>query len=192
MLQKQNKVETSFLAILSSIGSNVLENTNPDFSLFPLLLVRGATSSLAAPTLSWLQLKFDCCMKSLIIPSYELAQMAAAWAVVEGAPSKKPLELTYSVPPSVNGLKYITLNFSTTGLINLHTEIKNSHPENVGELLLIAIQKYFDYHFHINISALSLIRVGTGVAFIDDEGKVKILSKPVTLLDHITSIMLSR
>ncbi len=55
-----------------------------------------------------------------------------------------------------------------------HRITKTTQPGNVGEVLLSALQQYFDYHFHINTAALSLIRIGTGVAFIDNEGKVKV------------------
>jgi hypothetical protein len=125
---------------------------------------------------------------------------------------KKPFEFLYGFPDTVQDLSQLTLTVPAEAVRSLWkrsalslfpgsgyvAEIapacsidKNGTTENeAAQLLLEAMEGHFHHFFHINLASLKLLRLGTPVCHIGNDGRVKFFnrSKVHYVLKHLTFI----
>ena len=62
-----------------------------------------------------------------------------------------------------------------------------------GQALLEAIEGHFQHYFHINLASLKLLRLGTPVCHISNDGRLKFFNRSMThhVLQHLTSLAIT-
>ena len=170
------------VALFCSVGRKDNENADPilktNFTSLPVCLVKGP-AVLARSLVAWFETQFDCRMTFMAFSPAELGWFAALWASVVPPGHSKPVELCYSLPSSVKGLSRITVDIEPKDARHLWRCVHNSDSdiftEPEAQVFLKAIEVHFYHHFKIDLSAIPLTRVGTSVAFVGSEGRLKIL-----------------
>ncbi|KAL6048784.1 Centromere protein L [Balamuthia mandrillaris] len=195
-------------AVLSTVGQQVTNHASisSEFVFFPVVLMRGHKQHCSVVQ-QWLQQQFDCRISSLSFTPYALAKMASLWMspallrkiqqspAAADVPQLAPwVELTYNVPPFVPGLRTIKLSYPTLPFQALcqqaTTMLKNDaelEEEGEGRILLKLLADHFQSNFPVSLSVMSLSRIGTMIAYVGAEGRIKILNpmavRPV--LEHL-------
>ena len=62
-----------------------------------------------------------------------------------------------------------------------------------GQALLEAIEEHFHHYFHINLASLKLLRLGTPVCHISNDGRFKFFNRSLShhVLLHLTSLAIT-
>lgn len=194
----RNGNKVTLTAILSSVGCRELtemEGLPNDFERFPVLLAKGLVAPMRQ-TIVWLESQFDCRIRRMSFNPMLLSWMVAMWTGLYSEPMLKPVELRYTVPATLQGLSYITMTIQQEDACKLWKSIHNGDTEEVlneevAEFLQ-ALETHFFHHFKIHLSAMTLNRIATPLAFVGKEGRLKILmTKGVrTVLYHLTELSL--
>jgi len=178
----ENEIDGSFdhfclLAILCGIGSSKIREQahmkEEGFAFFPILLTKGL-KIVSVGVGDWLQKKFDCRISVLKFTPCSLAKMACVWAVAleRDKATAQAFELKYTFPPYITGMKVLTLTIPASSMSSLYDAFKDSS----GNELLEGLEKHFFNHFRITLSSLMLTRVGTAMAYVSSEGRIKLSS----------------
>uniref|UniRef100_A0A8C4X2A8 Centromere protein L n=1 Tax=Eptatretus burgeri TaxID=7764 RepID=A0A8C4X2A8_EPTBU len=157
------------------------------FVLLPLLLVHGPKKFTTAWK-TWFERTFDCCVSPLVIPSYELAWMAALWAGAMSVP--RTLDLQWSSPPPVSDGLHITMSVNRNDALRLWDCVHTSGEEEVG-LFKQGLEEHIFHHFHVILDAMILESVSSGVASANNSGHIKVLfHKPLVHILVASSYLL--
>jgi len=116
----------------------------------------------------------------------------------------KPFEFVYSFPDSINDLNYLTLTINPHTIQDLWKGIRKASKSkddkealfgDHGNAIMEAIEYHFGQVFHINLSSLCLIKIGTPVSYVSNDGRVKFFSghssHTLHVLQHLTSLAVS-
>jgi len=174
--ESQEVTKTTVYIVLSSI---VMHYTNiTQFILFSIFAKGPIALTLTA--FQWFQIKFDCKISQMHLPSQFLTKNIINCIENEqlSASDTRMIELTYSLPGATanSALKSISLTIAVKALTELYNAFKNAKIDpSEGNNFLEAIEKHFFIHFRIHLSAFTLIRVGTPLLLMGKEGRIKIL-----------------
>eukprot|EP00037_Helgoeca_nana_P016714 m.157225 g.157225 ORF g.157225 m.157225 type:complete len:346 (+) comp23653_c0_seq3:3-1040(+) len=176
------KPADSLQAILCSVNNSELGRPAAGFVHFPLVLVK-ASSSTTQTFVNWLEKRFDCRLSNLELSPVDLKWIATEWgAPSESAPAKiqRSLELTYRTPDGVNGINTITYATEAGTIREIRDSILEVYDTTVVEELQLieAMEAHFFETFKIKLSTMTLARVGTYVAYVGQEGRLKLLNVP--------------
>jgi len=154
---------------------------NNEFIHFPIILIK-ANVSMTRVFIEWLQESFDCYISPLSIPSYYLSSLITL-ATLGNSDDRvkvldKPVELTFFAPTKdkqnkEQPLKSITLSIPTAAVIKLSDVSQGDDSE---QYINQSINKIFKSYFQIDLSAMPITRVGTWVAMVGYDGKLKVFS----------------
>jgi len=148
-------------------------------------LFRG-TPSVVSSVMSWMAYSFDCSFRSLSFPSYELVTFAnnCMTLLQQKYLASKPLQLTYQLPFNT-GIDTVMLTFPMVAIYNLLDKNKQSIHQvpNKDTVLFEAINAEFKHYFCISLEAMQLVKVGTPVAYISNEGQLKLFSNVWEVLE---------
>ncbi|CAH1780494.1 unnamed protein product [Owenia fusiformis] len=172
--------------------------TCPDsFTILPLMLSNG-NMTMGNHINNWFKTSFDCSVQKMVFNSIELAWMVSMWASLVPERSAKSVELTYKVPDEVEGLDRITYTIDPHDCKaiweSVHDESKDmAEADEVSEFVL-SLEKHFDVVFKTHLSSLFLTRVGTSVAYVSTEGKLKLFTKKHIhkVLRYLTELALEK
>jgi hypothetical protein len=149
------------------------------FTRFPLLFIRGL-SRLNRMLLDFFESHFDCRISHFRLQPVELSWLLFEWipgmmGTREDVKSMKPLELTWSLPPSVPELRHIVITIPADGLQRL---MRSMEGDVTATDVMDAIVSHLKDIFRLNVSRLHLIRIGTSMAYVGGpEAKLKLLDK---------------
>lgn len=188
--------KVSLTAYLCSVGVDPETKSlmKSAFTYLPVMIVKGAVG-LTGHLISWLQSQFDCHITPMSFCASDLSWVLATWAGYgreEGG--TKPVELVYTVPKECEGLNTITMTIQATDCKDLWDCIHDSENEEftIEEVVrfMKSIEAHFYHHFKIYLSALALKRVGTSIAMLGTEGRLKIFLKEHIhrVLQHVTEL----
>ncbi|KAL1919640.1 uncharacterized protein VTP21DRAFT_1571 [Calcarisporiella thermophila] len=185
-----NAKEQAYYAIFFSARKNdypeLLKGKASQFSPYPVLLLK-APQWLTNLISEWFQTKFDCRICKFRLQPFELMEMAEQWAqwqlkdrVRDGnrIPGRKylarPLELTYALG-DITELKTITLTITLEDAKQIYEKVQRLSRRSDQDITLIqGVESHFLHHSNIHLSRLSLVRLGTNVAYVASEGKIKL------------------
>jgi hypothetical protein len=145
----------------------------------------------------------------------DLAAVLAHWTIVneKNAFVKRPLELSFSVPKHITGLRKLTLAIPQASLNSLYQSILQQQPEGSSEEttrsqndqgtsekdktevpFLRALECFIKEVFHIDIRSFGLIQLTAPHAVFDSDGRCKIIDKGWTsdVLCQIDSMVQNR
>ena len=153
--------------------------TMQHFTRFPLLFIRGL-SRLNRMLLDFFESHFDCRISHFRLQPVELSWLLFEWipgmmGTRENVTSMKPLELTWSLPPSVPELRHIVITIPAEGLQKL---MRSMEGDVTATDVMDVIVSHLRDIFRLNVSRLHLIRIGTSMAYVGGpEAKLKLLDK---------------
>ncbi|XP_071957408.1 centromere protein L-like [Antedon mediterranea] len=191
--------KTIFSAMLISVEAQVgdqMQIANHNFTNLPLLLVKGPVA-ISRTVVDFLQTGFDCVINPLQFCPMELAWMVTVWTGFTEDGSKKPTELFYKVPDEVKGLQRITLTIEADDAKALwdsvHEEGSNEVTGEEVAAFIKSLERHFYRHFKVHLDAMTITRIGTGVAYVGQEGRLKILSENqvIQVLAYLTDLALT-
>ena len=189
-IKSKTKDPPVLVALLCSVGREGDETAEPalknSFTSLPVCLVKGP-AAIGTCLASWLEKQFDCRMSYMNFSPMELGWFAALWAGVSSENHSKPVQLCYALPTSVKGLRHITVDIDGKNAQHLWKCVHNNNSdvftESEAEVFLKAVEVHFYQHFKIDLSTIHLTRVGTSVALVGSDGRLKILRSDY--LQHI-------
>uniref|UniRef100_UPI00358FECB0 centromere protein L n=1 Tax=Myxine glutinosa TaxID=7769 RepID=UPI00358FECB0 len=152
-----------------------LKTVRMPFVLLPLLLVHGLQKFTTA-WITWLERTFDCCISPLVIPSCELAWMAAMWTGT-AVSVPRSLDMEWFAPSVPDGL-HITISVKWSDALRLWDCVHTSGEDEVmaQEVALFkqGLEEHFFHHFRVILSAMILQSVSSGVASAHNSGHIKL------------------
>ncbi|ELT96885.1 hypothetical protein CAPTEDRAFT_224521 [Capitella teleta] len=186
-------------AILCCVGapSEDLRKVHSDFTQLPLMLVKGPVT-LTSYLTQFLELQFDCHVSPVVFSTCDLSWMLAMWAGFSSKTGNRKVQLSYSVPASIQGLDNISMEINSDDCLRMwkyiHDENDESFHASEVVCLIKSLEEHFVHHFGINLAAMNLYTVGTASAFVGAEGKLKVFSVShlPQVLSHITKLMLEK
>lgn len=183
-------------AILCSVDADINSNVTLDHSLLslPVLIMKG-TVAVSSCVIRWLESQFDCRIRRMTFNPMSLAWIVSMWAGVTTEYGDKPVELQYTVPHDIEGLSRITLTIEQQDAQNLWQSIHDdaSGDEFTGEevaAFIKSLEAHFFHHFKIHLAGMPLTTVGTPLAYVGHQGKLKILQEEgiIPVLQHMTQL----
>ncbi|KAF9116282.1 hypothetical protein BGX27_003875 [Mortierella sp. AM989] len=163
------------------------------FTHFNLVLLK-APAVIGHLLIQWLEKKFDCKICRLLLQSYELrrivnSSMEIMYNHAQGQSVKKsrPIELHYTFPDGVSGLKSISVSLPPDEARQLLV----SREEGSDSGFLDGIEAHCADSMKIDFDRLNLTRAGCSSWYIASEGKVKIfpaISEQHSLGDFVHKI----
>lgn len=205
LTQKSNNVKdngeprVALTAVLCSVDcrEDVTRAVCGPFSMLPIMLVKGPLG-LTGHLIPWLQTQFDCKIDLAKFSPTCLSWMVAMWAGYTPEKGGRAVELCYSVPKEVEGLSTITMTVDPksckTLWDSLHEETNQSFSENEVVTFIKSLETHFYHHFKVNLTAMSLTRIGTSTAYIGSDGRLKIFSadRLHQVLAHVTEAVVEQ
>lgn len=167
------------------------------FTYFSNILIRGP-ETLSQTIQNWIEVQFDCKVVAQTFRSHELAFMAAMFTGFNEV--HKPLELAYGVPAEVEGLSNIDYSTKAEDCLRLWNRIHDpevdSFTSSEAQTFISCLEGHFYEIFNIKLNAMPLLTVGTSIAFVGRDGKIKLHAKsPVNVLKalrHLTDLALDQ
>ncbi len=177
---KQDAAKEELVAILCCEGSNGNTNIlNGDLTSLPVCLIKSPVS-LKDSFLQWLENQFGCRACPLLFSPTDLAWMVSLCAGI-GEPTTS-VELTYSVPAVIPELDTIYFKMDAKDARRIWNLVHNPKQpyftNDEAVRVLKSMETHFYHHFKIHLSQMQLTTVGTSVACIGQEGRLKILQEP--------------
>ena len=154
---------------------------DPNFTHLPLMLVKGP-KRIAQEVSLWLRRHYDCSVSLMRVPPTELSWLAfnsVRWLVdpsdAGGLPPtapRAPYEFVFGLPDSVSkaGLSELSVSVDPRALHALYLNIvgaaqgTDASDAECADALLRAVLDHIFHHMHINVTALTLVRVSTQYA----------------------------
>ena len=179
---KENAGKDELVAVLCCSRNMNNENDanalNADLTSLPVCLIK-STVLLKDTFLQWLENDFGCRACPLLFSPTDLAWLVSLCAGI-GEPTTL-VELTYAVPPVISGLDtvYFTIDAKDARRIwNLvHDPEQPYFTHDEAKRILNSFETHVYHHFKIHLNQMQLRTVGTSVAYIGQEGRVKILQE---------------
>ncbi|XP_072015052.1 centromere protein L-like [Amphiura filiformis] len=182
-------------AILCSVGADInrKETLHDSLAMLPVLIMKG-TVAVSTCVIKWLESQFDCHIKRMTFNQMKLAWIIPIWAGAGLEDVSKPIELQYTVPKDIEGLNTITLTVEHQDAQTLWESVHDGSSNEVsGEEIaafIKSLEAHFFYHFKIHLEGMSLTRIGTPLAFMGCEGRIKIFqgSGVIQILQYLTEL----
>ena len=178
---KESAGKDELVAILCC-GRNVNENTNTlngDLTSLPVCLIK-STVLLKDTFLQWLENEFGCRACPLLFSPTDLAWLVSLCAGI-GEPTTS-VEFTYAVPQVMSDLDTIYFKMDAKDARRIwdviHDPKQPYFTSDEANRILNSFETHFYHHFKIHLNQMQLVTVGTSVAYIGQEGRVKILQEP--------------
>ena len=179
---KENAAKEELVAVLCCGGNVNDENLNilnGDLTSLPVCLIKSPVL-LKDSFLQWLENQFGCRACLLFFSPTDLAWLASLCAGI-GEPTTS-VEFTYSVPAVIPGLDTIYFKMDAKDarrIWNLVHDPKQPYFTNDEAVrILKSMETHFYHHFKVHLNQMQLTTVGTSVAYIGQEGRIKILQEP--------------
>jgi len=134
----------------------------------PLLLLRGSAIT-AEHVIDWVRSKFSCYAAVMKLPSFALAALLQRWVETTSQTASQThssIAITLEWPAGVVGVKQASISLDTTAAMKL--------AEQTDGDIMSGIRQHFFEHFRVNIAALHLTRIATGIALLSNDGKLKV------------------
>ncbi|EGD76762.1 hypothetical protein PTSG_08114 [Salpingoeca rosetta] len=167
--------------VLCSVGIGQLakvERVRAPFAHLPLVLVK-ASAALARTILHWLEETFDCAVTPMALTPQDMAWIATEWAApaaTDKALAQRPLTLQYGVPGD-GSLQTISYSVDPASIRALQERLAGGDDDTA---LLRALEKHFAAEFSVDLTKMTLARVGTYAVYIGADGRAKFLPLPDT------------
>ena len=149
-----------------------------ELTSLPICLIK-STVLLREAFLQWLEVQFGCRVSPLLFSPVDLSWLVSLCSGI-GEPLHST-ELTYSVPPKVPGLQTISFDMAAKDVKKIWDSIHSSRADffTSEEALkfLKSLESHFYQHFKIHLDQMQLTTIGTSIAYIGREGRVKIFEK---------------
>ena len=180
---KENAAKEELIAILCCAGADEINNSaklkNENLTSLPLCLIKSPVLIMES-FLKWLENQFGCkACQQLFSPS-DLAWMVSLCAGI-GEPTNS-VELTYSVPPIIPELDTFFFKMDAKDARTIWNAVhdpKNPYFTNdEANRMLKSMETHFFHHFKVHLNQLQLTTIATSVAYIGQEGRLKILQAP--------------
>ncbi|XP_046359935.2 centromere protein L-like [Haliotis rufescens] len=170
---------------------------NGHFKHYPVLMVKGSMSLCKALT-DWLESKFDCRVSAMTFSSVDLSWMVAMWSGLSKGLKSKPVELLYTVPEEVEGLKKITYSIDAEDCQRLwdsiHDGSSNEFTEEEVKTFMDCLQSHFYGCFKVHLSSMFLTRIGTSIVYVGSDGKIKFFTESgvIPVLRYISELSVEK
>jgi centromere protein L len=178
---KENDAKEELVAILCCAGSinNNDNNLKEDLTSLPLCLIKSPVL-LMESFLQWIENQFGCKASQLLFSPCDLAWMVSLCAGI-GEPTTS-IELTYTVPAIIPELDTIFFKMDAKDARRIwnvvHDPKKPYFTNDEANRMLKSIEAHFYHHFKIPLNQMQLTTIATSVAYIGQDGRVKILQEP--------------
>lgn len=196
--KEEEKVISQAVLFSTDLEYNPLKpSLQPHFTYFANMLVRGP-ETVSQTIQNWLEVQFDCKVVSQKFTSQALGFMAAMFTGFNEV--HKPLDLVYGVPAEVEGLSNIDYSVKADDCLRLWNKIRGTEEDSFtleeAQLFISGLEGHFYEIFKIKLHAMPLLTVGTSVAFVDRDGKIKLHSKSseniLKVCRHLTDLALDQ
>lgn len=175
---KENASKEVLCAVLCSLGS-VKTVLNGNFSSLPVCLIKSSVL-LKDLFLQWLENEFGCRACPLLFSPTDLAWLASLCIGI-GEPTTS-IEFTYSVPAVVPDLDTIDFKIDAKDARRIWNLVHNPKQpiftNDEAIRILKSLETHFYHHFKVHLNQMQLKTVGTSVAYIGHEGRIKFLQEP--------------
>ncbi|XP_045192990.2 centromere protein L-like [Mercenaria mercenaria] len=196
--KEEEKVIGQAVLFSTDLEYNPLKPTlQSHFTYFSNMLVRGP-ETLSQTVQNWLEVQFDCKVVPQTFPSHELSFMAAMFTGFNEV--HKPCELVYGVPSEVEGLSNIDYSTKAEDCLRLWNRIRESESDSFtseeAQMFISGLEGHFYEIFNIKLNAMPLLTIGTSVAFVGRDGKLKLYTRSadnvLKVLRHLTDLALDQ
>ncbi|XP_059140333.1 centromere protein L-like isoform X2 [Physella acuta] len=182
VFETNNKGRTVLNALLICADvDNKPADMPASFTYFPVIMVSG-NSVRSTVLLHWLQSHFDCQSSPLMFSANDLRWMLACWSAQAVSAKAHPVLLQYSVPQSCEDISTISCRFDAgfckelwERMHGLPVEREAMNEQEVNRFVE-SLEAHLEYTMHIVFSKLRLSEVGTSLAYISSQGKIKLFS----------------
>lgn len=163
------------------------------YTRLPLVVISGP-ESLAEKVVVYFEERFDCRITKVSFPPLELKWMCAMWAGAVDNPTKK-VQLVYSLPDEVKGIRKITYDINPQDCQDLWRSIHDLEEPSFTEAEVVAfmtaLQHHFYRHFKVNLTRCQLVEIKSSVVAVAAEGKLKLFDEESVLrvFRHLTTIL---
>jgi len=153
-----------------------------------ILLMYVTRSNVGVYCLDWFRERFDVHFHHVSLPPHQMWLLAENLVTVDFDTedrkkiSGKPLELIFQFPTYIEGLETVSLTFKRREIYDLVTGCQDVQ-------LVDTLKEQFCRQFKIDLKHLNLIRVGTNVALVSNDGRLKIFQKPTKVLEVVTTML---
>ncbi|BFZ19847.1 hypothetical protein BsWGS_22886 [Bradybaena similaris] len=174
-------VLNAFLICVDLDSSPVPEHLLSTFTYFPVALISG-NKARTDVLLNWLEQHFDCQTSPVSFSNNDLRWMLAMWSSQAVARKAFPVLLQYSLADVCDGISTINCKFEaefcTELWERLHGSVSSREAVSMSEVdqFVSALEEHLEYTMHIVFSKLCLSEVGTSVAYVSRQGKLKLFS----------------
>ncbi|CAG5116122.1 unnamed protein product [Candidula unifasciata] len=162
-------------------GSPVPDHLSNSFTYYPVILISG-NKARTDVLLNWLEQHFDCQTSHVCFSNNDLRWMLGMWSSQAVAMKAFPVLLQYSLADLCDGISTIDCKFEAAFCSELWERLNGSafSREAVNEAevnkFVTALEEHLEYTMHIMFSKLCLSEVGTSVAYVSSQGKLKLFS----------------
>ncbi|XP_028397968.1 centromere protein L-like [Dendronephthya gigantea] len=174
----ENASKEELCAVLCCMGS-VKTVLKSNLSSLPVCLIKSSVL-LKDLFLQWLENEFGCRACPLLFSPTDLAWLASLCIGI-GEPTTS-IEFTYSVPAVVPDLDTITFKMDAKDARRIWNLVHNPKQpfftNDEAIRILKSMETHFYHHFKVHLNQMQLKTVGTSVAYIGHEGRIKFFQEP--------------
>ncbi|KAK6983551.1 centromere protein L [Biomphalaria glabrata] len=164
------------------------------FTYYPVIMITG-NKLRSNVVLNWLERHFDCHTSPLTFSNNDLRWILACCSTRDAGHKAAPVLLQYTLQNVCEGIKTIDCRFESTFCRELWQRIQNTSlsslttlKEDDVETFVGALESHLEYTMHIVFSKLTLSEVGTPIAYVSSQGKIKLFqSEDIYLPLHLVS-----
>ncbi|KAH9509541.1 hypothetical protein Btru_046120 [Bulinus truncatus] len=189
--QKSNTVLNALMICVDVEHQPVPAAIGAHFTYYPVVMVMG-NKLRSSVLLNWLERHFDCHTSPFLLSSNDLRWLLACCSTKDIGPKAVPVLLQYSLQNLCEGISTIDCTFESSFCKALWERIHNSStpPTSVEQddvdRFVEALESHLEYTMHIVFSKLSLSEVGTPLAYVSSQGKIKLFtSEGIFLALHL-------
>ena len=184
IITNENAEKEELVAVLCSCGQDIANNENIDIingelTSLPVCLIKSPVA-LRETFLQWLENQFGCRACPLLLSPTNLAWLGALCIGIGEVTSS--VEFTYTVPAIIPELDTIYFKMDAKDarrIWNLVHDPKEPFFTNDEAVkILNAMETHFYHHFKVHLNQMQLTTVGTPIAYIGQEGRIKLFQKP--------------
>ncbi|KAL4234736.1 hypothetical protein ACF0H5_006378 [Mactra antiquata] len=196
--KNEDKVISQAVLFSTDLEYNPLKaEIKEEFTYFACMLIRGP-ESVSQTLQNWIEVQFDCKVVKQTFTSHELAFMAAMFTGFSEV--HKPLELVYKVPKEIEGLSHIDYSTNASDCVRLWNKIRGTDSEifttEEANKFITGLESHFFEIYSIKLNAMQLLTIGTSIAFVGQDGRLKVHAKsPENVLKvcrHLTDVSVDR
>uniref|UniRef100_A0A0B6Y0L1 Centromere protein L n=1 Tax=Arion vulgaris TaxID=1028688 RepID=A0A0B6Y0L1_9EUPU len=179
-----NGANTVFNALMICVDldtSPVPEYLAKHFTYYPVILVSG-NKSRTDIILTWLEQHFDCRSASVQFSNRDLRWFLATGSSQSVSRKSCPVVLQYSLSDVCDGISTVDCKFDAEFCKELWDRLNGGSSSrqmiNESEVTqyVTALEEHLECTMHILFSKLSLSEVGTSMAYVSSQGKLKLFS----------------